>query len=197
MPVRLPLAPLAEGGWYVAWGGADAIDNYHVVAPDQRFAFDFVAMRNGAPFAGDGQRNEDHYCFGAAVVAPAAGRVVMASDGLADNARPGVKAAGSPPGNHVVIDHGAGAFSLIAHLKAGSVAVGAGQQVRAGERIGACGNSGRSDLPHVHYHLQDAAAYGAGQGLPVRFGGYAIGGRVVRLGEPRRGALLSPMPPHP
>ena len=38
--------------------------NHHVVASDQRFAYDFLIKMNGATFKNNGNRNEDYYCFG-------------------------------------------------------------------------------------------------------------------------------------
>ena len=191
--LRLPMGQPEEGGaWYTAWGGRDAVHNKHAVAADQRFAYDFIVMRNGRHFAGDGTRNEDHYCFGQPVVAPAAGRVVAATDGEADNSRPGAKTGTSEPGNHVIIDHGQSEHSLIAHLRLGSVAVKPGQRVATGDLLGTCGNSGKSELPHIHYHLQTGPTYLQGLGLPSFFNGYFLGGRLVERGEPRRGDLLTP-----
>lgn len=192
--LRLPVGrPAEDGRWYVAWGGRTLIDNYHAAAPDQRFAYDFLVERDGAVFASDGTRNEDHFCWGEPVLAPAAGTVVQAVGDVPDNERPGVQAPGvSPPGNHVVIDHGSGEYSLIAHFQHGSLAVRPGQRVSAGERLGACGNSGRSTLPHVHYHLQTGPAYGQGVGLPAFFHGYEADGVAVARGEPVRGQRLLP-----
>lgn len=191
--LQLPMTPPKQGAWYVAWGGRDAIHNKHVVAPDQRFAYDFVVMEGGRVFRGDGTRNEDHFCFGQTIVAPAGGMVVTATDGEADN-RPGENTAKTAPGNHVIINHGQGEHSLIAHLRSGSVAVKAGQRVSAGDAVGECGNSGKSDLPHLHYHLQTGAAYKEGLGLPTFFNAYFLGGRFIERGEPRRGDLLTPYP---
>lgn len=193
--LRLPFrAPAEQGRWYVAWGGRNAVDNYHVKATDQRFAYDFVVTRDAAVFAGAGARNEDHYCWGEPVVAPAAGRVVHAEGGHKDNERPGALVEGVPaPGNHVVIDHGNGEHSLIAHFQAGSLAVRAGQQVAAGDLLGRCGNSGRSSVPHVHYHLQTGAAYLQGVGLPAFFNDYRADGAAVATGEPVRGQRLLPV----
>ena len=190
--LRLPMGPVEGGAWYTAWGGRDPVHNKHAVAADQRFAYDFIVMRDGRHFSGDGSRNEDHYCFGQPVVAPAAGRIVAATDGEADNPRPGVKTGTSEPGNHVIIDHDQSEHSLIAHLRLGSVAVKPGQRVAAGDRLGTCGNSGKSELPHIHYHLQTGPAYLQGFGLPSFFNGYFLGGRLVERGEPRRGDLLTP-----
>lgn len=45
--LRLPF----EGLWWVFWGGNTQRQNYHVIAPDQRHAFDFVAWQAGGPTA--------------------------------------------------------------------------------------------------------------------------------------------------
>jgi murein DD-endopeptidase MepM/ murein hydrolase activator NlpD len=119
--------------------------------------------------------------------------VVVAVDFVADNA-PGTLNADYPPGNHVVIDHGNGEHSLLAHLRRGTVEVRAGDDVEAGALLGRCGNSGRSSMPHLHYHLQTGAAYAEGVGLPAFFRGYLSGGRLVERGEPVRGEWLAPGP---
>ena len=191
-PLRLPFDAAPGGTWYVAWGGRDAMHNYHVQARDQRFAYDFVVVHGDSLYTGDGARNEDHYCWGEPVYAPAAGRVVTAVDSVADNARPGPKNAESPPGNYVVIDHGDGEHSLLAHFRRGSVAVREGDAVASGALLGECGNSGNSSLPHVHYHLQTGPAYKEGVGLPAFFGGYFVGGAYVERGEPVRGQMIVP-----
>lgn len=189
---RLPFGAPEGGSWYVAWGGDDHISNRHVVAPDQRFAYDFVVARGSDVFRADGKSNEDHYCWNQPIYAPAAGRIVQAVGDVADNP-PGTSPPAAPPaGNHVVIDHGDGAFSLLAHLRLGSLAVRQGQQVARGTLLGRCGNSGRSELPHLHYHLQNAAAYGEGEGLPVSFRGYFSGGAYVAEGRPVRGENVAP-----
>lgn len=190
--LHLPMLQPEQGAWYVAWGGRGSIENKHAQAADQRFAYDFLVMQGRQHFRGDGTKNEDHFCFGEPVVAPAEGRVVTATDGEADNPRPGVHANKSAAGNHVIIDHGFGEHSLIAHLRLGSVAVKPGQQVASGQMLGACGNSGKSDLPHIHYHLQTGSTYGEGLGLPAAFQGYFLGGRLIRSGEPVRGDYLLP-----
>lgn len=180
--LRVPFAAPSQGRWYVAWGGNDAIHNYHVAAPDQRFALDLLIL-NGAtmPFRGDGKRNEDHYCFGQPILAPAGGQVTEVVSDVPDNAAPGVQNAAQPAGNHVVIDHGNGEFSVLAHLKVGSVTVAKGQKVRGGVTIGRCGNSGKSTLPHLHYHLQNAPTFGSGIGLPARFHNVAGSGEARQL----------------
>lgn len=184
-PLRLPFS----GEWFVFWGGRDAIDNYHVVAPDQRFAYDLLIAKNGRTHTGSGSQNTDFFCFGQPILAPADGVVVEAVDGIADNT-PGQMNAAQPAGNQVVLDHGSGEFSFFAHLQRGSVAVQRGARVRTGAMLGRCGNSGHSSEPHLHYHLQNTAEFGRGAGLPAQFNHFIADGKPVGRGEPMRGQLI-------
>lgn len=188
--LRLPF----EDAWYVAWGGRPPRRNYHARAPDQRFAYDFLVLRDGSSHRGGGRENADYHCFGRPVLAPAPGRVVRAADSVPDNV-PGEMNQRAIFGNHVVIDHGAGEFSVLAHLRRGSVTVEPGDRVERGQRLGACGNSGRSSEPHLHYHLQDGPEPGGATGLPAAFRGYRADGEVVERGEPTRGRIVRPASP--
>lgn len=132
------------------------------------------AVQTSAAFA----VNSDLTGFGRQLVAPAAGIVVVARGDRPDQPAPGVsneefhtpeQRGSGDPGNHVVIDHGSGEFSLIAHMKAGSLQVSHGQSVAQGQPIGLLGNSGDSFAPHVHCQLQDGADWQSANGLPCRF----------------------------
>lgn len=200
--LRLPF----EGRWLVAWGGRTLEQNRHAVARDQRFAYDFLALApHIAPGAnvlaawaagesrrGDPRDNESYYCYGRPILAPAAGTVVDLRDGVPDNV-PGEL--GTPPqGNHIVIDHGNDEYSMLAHLKPGSLRVAEGDRVRTGQRLASCGNSGRSTEPHLHYHVQDTPRWFDGHGLPPRFHDYRADGERVDAGEPVRGQRVEPRP---
>ncbi len=187
-PLRLPFA--AGDAWTVFWGGREIEQNYHAAYLDQRFAYDFLMARDGTTHAGEGARNEDYFCFDRPVVAPGAGVVVAAGDGVPDNV-PGEMNPRQPLGNHVVIDHGNGEFSFLAHFRRGTVAVEEGQRVEAGAPLGRCGNSGNSSEPHLHYHLQDAPEFQqGGRGLPSFFLDYRADGQPVARGEPVRGQVV-------
>src|SRR3546814_15367827 len=79
---------------------------------------------------------------------------------------------------------------MLAHLRRGSVAVEAGQQVAAGDELGRCGNSGNTSEPHLHLHLQDAPVFGEGNGLPAFFEDYTADGEVVARGEAVKGQTI-------
>lgn len=185
--LRLPF----DGDWYVFWGGRTREQNYHVIARDQRFAYDIVVRRDGSTHTGDGTRADQYYCWGRPILAPGAGTIVTAADSLADNT-PGVMDRAHAAGNHVIIDHGNGEFSLMAHLKRGSVAVRTGQRVAPGDKLGECGNSGNTSEPHLHYHLQDGPQFGNAEGLPAQFLAYTADGQRVARGEPVRGQTIHP-----
>lgn len=185
--LRLPF----DDEWTVYWGGRTVAQNYHAAHSDQRFAYDIVIVRDGSTHTGDGRSNSDYHCFGVPILAPGAGTVVVSRDGLADNA-PGEIESPVPAGNHVVIDHGNGEFSFVAHLREGSVRVGEGDHVAQGDTLGLCGNSGRSSEPHLHYHLQTTPEFGAGEGLPAQFLDYLADGEPVVRGEPTQGQKVSP-----
>ena len=194
-PLRLPFA----GDWMVIWGGRTVDENYHAAYPTQRFAMDLAPAADSAVFAralrGESVRLEDFTCFGHLVLAPAAGVVVTAVDTVPDH-----PAGTLPPfagcGNHVVIDHGTGEFSMFDHLKQGSVPVRPGARVAAGDAVGACGISGRANFPGLHYDLLTRPAEGrATFSLPAQFLDYTADGSPVARGEPRRGQRVRPRQP--
>ena len=185
--LRLPF----DGAWTIAWGGRTVALNQHAATRDQRFAYDFVVTREGSTHAGDGTKNADYYAWGRPIFAPAAGVVVAAMDGIAENV-PGHLDAKHPGGNYLVIDHGGGEYSFLAHMVPGSLAVHEGDHVEAGALVGRCGNSGHSSEPHLHYHLQDSPRFFAGDGLPAPFVDYLADGRPVSRGEPTRGQVVQP-----
>jgi hypothetical protein len=155
VPLRLPIT----GRWLVLEGHDYETHHRRIFSPinGQRYASDFVALHPGdVLYKGDGTKVTDYASFGADVVSPGSGTVVARENGLVDNpigARDDVQQAG----NHVVIDHGGGLFSVLSHLQKGSVTVNVGDKVGPGQLLGKVGNSGASDLPHLHYHLQKGA----------------------------------------
>ena len=155
VPLRLPVT----GPWLVYEGHDYETHHRRIFSAvnAQRYAMDFVALQGGdALYKNDGTRVTDYASFGAVVVAPGAGSVVARENGLTDNPV-GARDDVNPLGNHVIIDHGGGLHSVLAHLNKGSITVAVGDKVVGGQAIAKVGNSGASDLPHLHYHLQRGA----------------------------------------
>jgi murein DD-endopeptidase MepM/ murein hydrolase activator NlpD len=76
---------------------------------------------------------------GAPVAAPAGGLVALAEDLFFT-------------GNTVVIDHGLGLYSLLAHLS--EFAVRAGDRVERDQIVGRVGATGRVTAPHLHWTVR-------------------------------------------
>jgi hypothetical protein len=184
-PLHLPF----DGEWFVFWGGRTIEENYHAFTVDQRFAYDLLIVRDGKSHPNDATGNAGYYCWNAPIHAPADGVITESVDGIEDNV-PGKMNPAQAAGNHVVIDHGNGEYSLLAHFRRGTVAVKVGDHVKAGDLLGRCGNSGNSSEPHLHYHLQTAPKFGSGEGLPVLFHDYCADGKKVAAGEPKRGQRI-------
>lgn len=116
--------------------------------------------------------------WGREIIAPAAGTVVVAradrpDQPVAGKSDPAYFRAeypdGGDPGNYVVIDHGGGEFSMIAHMQKGSLRVKPGDRVVQGQVLGSLGNSGDSSGPHLHYQLQNGPDWERADALPARF----------------------------
>jgi hypothetical protein len=140
--------------------------------------------------------------FGQDVLAPFDGEVIAvhgtSRDHLSRLSLPGiaymflegsVRSLGAPRhllGNHVLLratgeGTADGAVAVLAHLRRGSLAVEVGEQVRAGQVLGQCGNSGNSSDPHVHFQLMDGPDIETATGLPF------VWSYLDESGEPRRG----------
>ncbi len=145
-----------------------------------RYAHDFTIVdEQGRMHRDDGEENEEWFGFGQPVLAPADAVVVSAAgdrpDGSKSKRAPLDYAAVMKDlrlifGNYALLDHGNGEFSLLAHLRQGTVKLQPGQRVKRGEKIGEVGCSGDSMFPHLHYHLQRDAKFG--EGLPSYFHDY-------------------------
>ena len=151
-----------------------------------RYAYDFVLVDSmGRMNRTGGKTNEDWFGYGATVFATGDGIVRYAVNDAAEHHLPDAdwsqeQTLSNPrgiPGNNVVIDHGNGECSAMAHLKQGSVRVKVGDRVRRGQPIAAMGLSGDSDwLPHVHYQLMDSCDFLDAEGLPSYFTGFTRAG---------------------
>ena len=194
-----------RGESLVVHGGRKIEQNAHASEKDQRFAIDVVALKQGSStlreqgitvfdavtYEGNQKQNESYYIFGRNVIAPANGRIIDTLDGIPD-AIPSEfnHDFKQPAGNYVVIDHGNNEFSMLAHLKNGSIVFNKGDLVVAGDIIGSVGNTGNSTEPHLHYHLQNTFKWKNGEGLPAQFQQYIANGQFIQRGEPIRGQII-------
>lgn len=178
-------SPLGPGVYLVANGGAALSINAHAELLDQSVArhrpywgtahgVDLVAMdRWGLRADGVMPAQPGRYeIFGRSVIAPCAGKVIVAVDGLPDMPVPQVDS-DHLAGNHVIL-RCAGADILLGHFRQGSLLVGLGQALVVGEAIAQVGNSGNTSEPHLHINAQargTADAPFSGAPIPIRIGG--------------------------
>lgn len=153
-----------------------------------QYAVDAMALNNTyGPMATDGDSLGSFAGWGKDLIAPAAGVVIYARNDVPDtppDKEPSeIHSALHDPldaraGNCVIIDHGNGEWSVIMHMRMGSVVVTEGQRVEQGQAIGRVGNSGDSQQPHLHYQLQTGPILFRDPSVPVTF--MNVGGALVR-----------------
>ena len=177
-----------RGRWIAINSPADKVPSHGVHSAGQTYAIDLVYWPDTTVAWKAVQRRplcrraETFPGFGQPVFAPAAGTVVRTRDRWRDhwsrNSWPAlmylmVEASirellgpGVLFGNHIVIDLGDGTYAALAHLKRRSITVAEGQQVNPGQELAACGNSGNSSEPHLHFQLMDSQRVAYAAGLP-------------------------------
>ncbi|WP_172806363.1 murein hydrolase activator EnvC family protein [Aeromicrobium choanae] len=179
-----------RGTWTVVHSPVSSVPSHGVRGYGQSHAIDIIHPRPEGteptyPVFGGFERPETFSSFGEPIHAVADGTVVkvldtrrdhlsrtswlafaymMVIDGLRD-----LGGAAAVVGNHVVVDHGAGVYSLYAHVRRGSASVAVGDRVATGQVVGEVGNSGNTSEPHLHVQLMDHAAPLRAAGLPMRF----------------------------
>jgi len=180
--------------WLVQNSPARRVPSHGVDLLGERYAIDFVgvdarhrtaAVRDWRTLVAT-EPPERFVAFGRPILAPVDGVVVQVHDGEEDHAarrsqpalvpyalgaagrlREGVHAVA---GNHVTIAlPRTRAFVSLVHLRRVSLRVRVGGQVRTGQPLAECGNSGNSTQPHVHVQVADSLDLTVAQGVPVAF----------------------------
>jgi hypothetical protein len=200
-------APLRGGRWVAIYDPAGRRSHRRVIYTvdgrariPARFAIDWMKLGDDDALAVDPARLASWYGYAADVLAVADATVADARDDIAVDTPP---AGPHPPvaleaasGNYVVLDLGAGRFAIYEHLKPGSVRVRPGARVRRGDVIAALGNTGSSSGgPHLHFHVADAAADLAAEGLPYAFDAFEVVGAYRFAGDDGQPARVVPAAP--
>jgi urea transporter/murein DD-endopeptidase MepM/ murein hydrolase activator NlpD len=153
MRIRVPF----NGSWSCTQG----VDGRHTHKGPWSHAFDFeVISPDGKMHDASGEEVINYYCWKLPVLACADGLIVRVVNDVNDNKIDEINVVQNW-GNLVIIEHAPGIYSKVCHLAKGSVTVHKGEHVRAGDRVGLCGNSGRSPRPHIHFQMQSTARIGA------------------------------------
>ncbi|MFE9043026.1 M23 family metallopeptidase [Streptomyces sp. NPDC007818] len=189
--------PPVGGTWSALNSPADRVPSHGTHAYGQAYAIDIVAEDPDRPrpafaaLAPLARRPDAYPAFGAPLLAVVDGTVVHAEDRQRDHlgraslpalaylllVESAVRAMAGPrrvTGNHLVLDLGDGTYAVYAHLRRGSLRVAAGDRVTAGQPLAACGNSGNSTEPHVHFHLMDGPDLDTASGIPFVWRGVGV-----------------------
>ena len=141
------------------WRVSQSFDGPHTHRRPWQHALDFEIVEGGHNRRGEENAQRDYFCFGTPVLAPAAAQVIQSRDDLPDMP-PGEADIGNNWGNFLMLRIPTGEYLLLAHLKQGSARVHPGEWVVAGQPVAACGSSGRSPEPHLHFHAQSSDRLG-------------------------------------
>ncbi len=177
--------PLESGTYLIVNGGSRLGINAHLKTLDpmvprfravrgQSYGVDIVKI-DSLGLRASGLRPSEpsaYHVYGAQVLAPCAGEIVFAVDGLPDMQVPQADRV-HLAGNHVVL-RCEDADIVLAHFRPDSLEVGVGSRLEVGDPIAAAGNSGNSDEPHLHIHAQVAGpahAQMSADPLPIRING--------------------------
>jgi murein DD-endopeptidase MepM/ murein hydrolase activator NlpD len=181
--------PLRGGTWAALYDPAMerghrrvmyAVDG-HVHLPG-RFAIDFLGVdANGKTFRGTGERPSDYFGYGADVLAVSDGVIVATRDDFTEPPSEHVSI-GDATGVFVTLDIGGGRYAFYEHLQPG-LAVKVGQKVRRGDRLGKLGFTGQAQSPHLHFHVANATAPLAAEGMPYHFTRYRLLGQYNSISD--------------
>ena len=137
-----------------------------------RFAIDWIKLGSNGRFTHDDpSKVSNSYSYGEDVLAVADGIVVGMENKLPEPT-PNISIK-NEAGNYIALDLGQGRFAFYEHLKPGSIRVKLNERVRAGQILGSVGASGSVfSGAHLHFHVADANAPLAAEGLPFVFRSY-------------------------
>ena len=198
--------PFDKGKWfYIANAHRDArlITEGKSSFP-QRYAIDWAAVTEENKFEINTLKKlKSFYTYQQNLLAVKDGTVVFVKDSIPDNDpfknRLAIKITReSVGGNYVVLDIGNDIYAFYGHLVPRSIRVQKGDKVKQGDILGKLGNSGNSNGPHLHFHLETKSKYPlGGEGVPYVFENY---NQIATYSDKEIDSILSlsniPLPLH-
>ncbi len=164
-----------------------AAANGRLVKPET-FAIDWMQVRDGVLYEGDGTRNDQYVGEGASIHAVADGTIVRVIDGLTETVPNGTADLGTTDdygGNTVVQKIRRGVYAYYAHFQPGTITVKEGDRVDTGDDLGRLGSSGNSTNPHLHFGLQRGAGVLTSDSLPFEIRRYTVSEMVKDIAFPK------------
>lgn len=163
-----------DGAWYIEYGGFSIKNSHSFDMIDQRYAYDFeIRDRYNLPYFDDCLQCSSYYSYRKFVKAPFEGLVVDIGDNRPEteirSGRPIVCSGDDPKGNYIVLKHPHGEYSVICHLLKNSFYVEVGDLIQKGDLLALVGNSGNTQGPHLHFHVQNSPYFNKAVGIKISF----------------------------
>lgn len=163
-----------KDSFYVEFGGVSEKDSHSWDVISQRYAYDFeIRDNNDKPYHDNYLELKKYYSYNKDIIAPLDGYVASISNCYQDTeikeGRPITCDCDDVRGNHIIIKHKHGEYSLIAHILKDSFQVKEGDIVRQGQVIAKVGNSGNTNGPHIHFQIQDRLDSKNAKGIKINF----------------------------
>lgn len=147
--------------FYGEWAVIQGHDGDITHKAEWKHAWDFaITDSEKNQFKNSGDFASDYYCYEKAALSPADGIIQEIVDQIPDNDIGTINLAQNW-GNTIIIKHHDGLYSSLSHLKAGSIIIKKGEQVKQGQKLAQVGNSGRSPYPHLHFQIQETPYIGS------------------------------------
>lgn len=166
---RLPF----NGKWYVEYGGIKKEDSHSWDILTQRYAYDIEIRNNNNPYHDDYKKIENYYSYLEDIICPYDGWVISVENSYINTRilenRPVINDINDPCGNHIIIKHPHNEYSFLCHFEKNSILVHEGELVKEGQVLGKVGNSGNTQGPHIHFHIQNTPDIINGKGIKITF----------------------------
>jgi peptidase M23-like protein len=206
-PIVIP-PPLKGPGWMAVNACCDSPSPHRDLlfpangrfVTQEMFDIDWLRLRNGRLYEGDGSQTTQWHAEGAPLLAVGDGRVVRAVDGRPEIAPAPfgtaiIRTTDEFAGNYVVVRIRRGVYAAYAHIRPGTVRVRVGQRVRTGQRLGELGNTGNTSAPHLHFGIHDGPDLLTSNSLPYEFDRFRFAGvGELQEGSPGQAQLAPEVP---
>ncbi|MBU0474216.1 MAG: M23 family metallopeptidase [Bacteroidetes bacterium] len=142
------------------------------IARGERFAFDNLKLNSEMTdiLNGDPKVNESYFNYKDTLYAVANGTVISIKDGRPENNGDAhnvpLNTIDEYGGNYLILDIGGGRYAFYCHCVPNSFMVNTGDVIKEGDPIALLGNSGNSDVPHLHFQITDGTDVLFSNGLP-------------------------------
>ena len=201
--------PLKGHNWFASGADDDFVPHRRTIfilngkiKIPERTAVDFLKYGPNGLYDGDPLKNTSYYSYGRTIYSPCDGKIISLMNDISENI-PTIPikepvTSKNIGGNYVLIKIDDEHYAFLAHMIPGSIKVKIGDEVKVGQKLGLLGNSGQSQLPHLHFHIsnkpdrigiyKELSPINA-QGIPWVFDKFVLN-KYIPIGESIIGPIL-------